>query len=80
MNDTTNEAPHVYIVPFEGRNVQCYGELEENSNFEVVCEDEADDFIWCDGNPDVGSFGTWEEVVQVLQLEVSSDILEISAV
>lgn len=80
MTDVSKEAPHVYIVPFEGREVECYGVLNEDSNFEVVCEDEADDFIWCDGNPEGGSFATWEEAVQALQLEVHSDILEISAV
>lgn len=80
MTDVSKEAPHVYIVPFEGRDVECYGTLEEDSNFSVVCEDEDSDFIWCDGHPEGGSFTTWEDVVECLQLEVHSDILEISAV
>jgi hypothetical protein len=74
------EAPNVYIVPFEGRNVECYGTLEENSNFSVVCDDEYDDAVWCDGRPAGGWFTTWEDVVECLQLEFDSDILEISAV
>lgn len=73
------EAPHVYIVPFEGRDVECYGTLEESSNFSVVCDDECDDDVWCDGRPAGGSFTTWEDVVECLQLEFASDILEISA-
>ena len=37
------QAPSVYIVHFEGRDVECYGTLEEDSNFSAVCEDEEDD-------------------------------------
>jgi len=74
------KAPHVYIVPFEGRNVECYGSLETDSNFSVVCDDECDDAVWCDGRPDGGWFTTWEDVVECLQREFDSDILEISAV
>jgi hypothetical protein len=73
------EAPHVYVVPFEGRDVECYGQLEEDSNFNVVCDDECDDDVWCGGRPDGGSFTTWEDVVESLQREFISDILEISA-
>lgn len=72
------EAPHVYVVPFEGRDVECYGQLEEDSNFSVVCDDECDDDVWCDGRPDGGWFTTWEDVVESLQREFNSDILEIS--
>lgn len=71
------EAPHVYIVTYEGRSVQCYGALEEDSNFSVVCDDEWDDCIWCDG---VAGEQSWEAVVAYLQQHYDSDILEISAV
>jgi len=70
------EAPHVYIVPYEGRDVECYGQLEEDSNFNVVCDDECDDDVWCDG---INGGLTWENVVAELQLHFNSDILEISA-
>ncbi len=73
------EALHVYVVPFEGSDVECYGQLEEDSNFSVVCDDECDDDVWCDGRPDGGWFTTWEDVVECLQREFNSDILEISA-
>lgn len=74
------EAPNVYVVHYEGRDVECYGKLEEDSNFSVVCDDEWDDDIWTDGDPDAMSFVTWEDVVSTLQKHFNSDILEISAV
>lgn len=72
-------APHVHIVKFEGRDVEYYGKVQEDSNFSVVCEDEYDDTIWTDGRLDGGWFSTWEDVVECLQREFDSDILEISA-
>lgn len=75
------EADHVYIVPFEGRDVECYGTLEEDSNFSVVCDDECDDDVWCDADPVTGNaFTTWETVVARLQPYFNTDIIEISAV
>ena len=74
------EAPHVYVVHFEGRDVECYGSLEEDSNFNVVCGDEWDDDVWCDADPMTGEpFETWESVVSILQNHFNSAILEISA-
>lgn len=73
------EAPHVYVVHYEGRDVECYGTLEEDSNFDVVCDDECDDSVWTDGNPAGGSFTTWEDVVAELQPHFDSEILEIGA-
>ena len=70
---STNQA---YIVHYKGREVQCYGDLEESSNFDVVCDDGWDDDIWCIGI--VGPLN-WETVVSHLQLYFESDILEISA-
>ena len=74
------QAPHVYIVPYNGIDVECYGDLEENSNFSVVCEDEEDDSVWCEGRPMGGWFTEWEDVVECLQREYSTRILEITAV
>lgn len=73
------EALHVYVVHHEGRDVDCFGQLEDDSNFNVVCDDECDDAVWCDGRPDGGWFTTWEDVVECLQREFNSDIVEISA-
>ena len=74
------EAPSVYIVHHNGCDVECYGALEEDSNFSVVCADEEDDDVWCEGRPDGGWFTTWEDVVECLQREFGSRIIEISAV
>jgi hypothetical protein len=74
------QATHVYIVRYNGTDVECYGDLEENSNFSVVCEDEEDDSIWCEGRPMGGWFTEWEDVVECLQREYASRILEIVAV
>lgn len=65
-----------------GDTVECYGELADNSNFEIVCEDEEDDGIWCDGNINSkdGIFTSWEEVVEVIQVNWDAQIIEISAV
>jgi hypothetical protein len=62
--------------------ISCYGLLEENSNFEVVCEDEEDDSIWCEGNTETGEpFTSWEECVEHLLVEMyDSTIIEITAV
>ncbi len=71
------EAPSVYIVHHNGADVECYGTLEEDSNFSVVCADEEDDGVWCEGRPDGGWFTTWEDVVECLQREFGSRIIEI---
>lgn len=73
------EANHEYVVEYKGRKVVCYGELCEDSNFSVVCDDECDDDIWCDGDPAGGSFTSWQSVVAGLQPHFESDIVEISA-
>lgn len=66
----------------DGSIVECYGDLEDNSNFAVVCENEEDDGIWADGNPenDDYTFIDWEEVVAVLSDHFDSAIVEITAV
>ena len=70
-----------YKVIWFGKETLCYGELEETSNFHIVCEDEEDDAVWCDG---VDTFTeenyTWENVVLYLQRYFDSDIVEISAI
>jgi hypothetical protein len=62
--------------------VECYGELRDDSNFQVVCEDEEDDDVWCDGNPNHPEFvfESWKDVVAELQQHFGSEIVEISAV
>jgi hypothetical protein len=70
---------HVYMVEHNGRTVECYGELQEDSNFHVVCDDERFDDTWTDGDPSGDFFMTWEDVVAGLQPHFGSRIEEISA-
>ena len=70
-----------YKVIWFGKETTCYGELEETSNFKVVCEDEEDDSVWCSGVDHLtGDMLTWDNVVLMLQGFYPSDILEITAV
>jgi hypothetical protein len=65
------------------RGVKCYGVIEDNSNFELVCDDEDNDMTWCEGNPlsDDYTFSSWEEVVNYfLDDALMTDIVEITAV
>lgn len=73
------EAPHVHIVRHNGYTVECYGTLEEDSNFHVICRDEDYDDAWCEGNPEGDGFTDWEEVVECLQPHFHSRIIEIGA-
>lgn len=70
-----------YKVTWFGVETLCYGDLEETSNFHVVCVDEEDEGVWCDG---VDTFTeenyTWDNVVLYLQKYFASDIVEISAI
>lgn len=68
-------------ISYKGNEVVCYGTLEETSNFSVICDDEYDDYIWCDAHPVTGEpFKTWQEVVESLWDKFNSEIIEISAV
>lgn len=73
---------HVKIVTKENHIVDCYGHLEDNSNFHIVCENEDDDVTWCDGNPnsDDYTFSSWQEVVEILSDEIDGEIVEITTV
>jgi hypothetical protein len=66
-----------YKVIWFGKETLCYGELEETSNFHVVCDEEEDDGVWCDG---IDGELTWENVVLHLQRHFDSDIVEITAI
>lgn len=72
------------IVQYQDEMIECYGDLEENSNFHVVCRDEEQDDAWVVGNPNSEdyTFESWEQVVQVLSEQdcFDSGIIEITAV
>lgn len=58
--------------------VDCYGQVRDNSNFYLVCEDEENDGIWADGNPERAdsTFQSWTEVVRVIKARFP-DLVEI---
>lgn len=56
--------------------VECYGSLQDTSNFAVICEDEEVDWIeTCYQGP-----LNWESVVQFIKSRTKSGVIEISAV
>lgn len=68
----------MYTVKRKDRcDVQCYGELEPTSNFEVVCDDEYDDYTETDIDEEMT---TWEEIVEFIQQHCESDVVEITSV
>lgn len=70
-----------YKVILFGKETTCYGELTDTSNFEVVCEDEDCDDVWCNGlDAFTDANLTWDNVVLYLQKYFPSDIVEITAV
>lgn len=62
--------------------VDCYGEVRDDSNFHIVCEDEEFDGVWADGNPaaDDYTFQSWTEVVRYLKANYRPDIVELQAI
>ena len=70
-----------YKVMWFGKETVCYGELRDDSNFHVVCENEEDDSVWCDWVDDFTAQNySWDNVVLYLQKHFDSDIVEISAI
>ena len=64
-----------------GATCECFGELSDTSNFEVVCEDEEDDFAWLEGNTNTDKpFKTWQEAADFFEEITSGWVEEISAV
>jgi hypothetical protein len=61
--------------------IETYGELCDNSNFEIVCEDEENCGFWIDGNPNSEdlTFKNWDEVKTELSKHFDG-IVEISAI
>lgn len=59
----------------DGGTTDCFGALEEDSNFDLACEDEMRDTIWADGD----GFQTWREVCVYLEQKHCSSIEQIIA-
>jgi hypothetical protein len=56
-------------------DVECYGVLEENSNFLVLCSNEEDDFEWLSRDPN--KLRNWDDIVDHLKGK-GLEVVEIS--
>jgi len=56
------------------KNIDCYGEMHEGQNIEVVCNDEFDDGILPRG------FKTWSQAVNYLTENWNGDIVQLQAI
>ena len=68
---------HVYIRK-NGKETWCYGVIEENSNFAVVCDDENQDGVWC-GDLEFTP-KNWDQVCKYLEENYDPNIEQIEVV
>jgi hypothetical protein len=69
------------VITRLGVHCECYGELADDSNFEVVCDDEEHDFTWLEGNTDTDKpFKTWQGAADFLEDYAEGLVIEIHAV
>ena len=66
------------IVSIGDRVIECYGDKQWDSNYEIVCEDEMDDGVYLTGVDFENR--SWLEIVQTIEAEWDVEILEISAI
>ena len=59
----------------DGGTIHCYGVIEEDSNFHVVCDNEDYDGIACD--IDGSEYNTWKKVCDYLVVNYRHDIEQI---
>ena len=69
--------PNYVFMKDNGTEIWCYGPLYENSNFDIACEDEEDDFIWIDRDPDV--IPTWWDICMYFD-QSSIEVVEITTI
>lgn len=58
----------------DGGTTTCYGKIAEDSNFEIICDNEYNDGVWTD-NP---GLRTWPAVCQYLEKNYDRRIEEIT--
>lgn len=61
----------------DGGTTYCYGEVEETSNFSIVCDDEYKDGVWCDNDSEVNN--TWRRVCKHLEETYDTQIEQIES-
>ena len=67
-------ADYIYKRP-NGGTTYCYGEIEEDSNFEVVCADE--NYDGCAGDIEGDVLNTWKKVCDYLYENYRQDVEQI---
>ena len=60
----------------DGGTTFCYGEVREDSNFDIVCENENYDNVWTDND----SCRTWNQVCKYLENNYNPHIEQLEAV
>lgn len=60
----------------DGGTTDCFGKIAEDSNFDVVCEDEAFDSVYTDNE----NLTTWRQICMFLEANYNSKIEEITAI
>ena len=58
------------------KNIDCFGDIESDSNFEIICDDEMYDGV-C-GDVDTIKHNTWKKVIEYLLANYRDDIVEIT--
>ena len=76
----TSTADYIYTRK-NGGTTHCYGSVEDDSNYDLVCENELMDGIWAEGNPASPefTFTNWREACIHLEKEYCSTIEQIIA-
>ncbi len=69
-------ADYIYKRP-NGGTTYCYGDIQEDSNFEVVCDDENYDGIA--GDIDGEKLNTWKKVCGYLYKNYRQDVEQVSS-
>lgn len=70
-------ADYVYKKP-NGETISCYGECIPENNFDIVCDNEWYDGVWC--GDDHHEVTTWRRLCEYLTETYRKDIVQIEAV
>ena len=57
-------------------DVDVYGWFDDYANFEVIYDDENEDFVWVDRDP--VKYPSWKEVIIFLKTKGRSNLVEVS--
>lgn len=72
----SNTAAYIYNRK-DGGTTYCYGKLEEDANFDVICYNECYDGTWAERDPEVHK--EWKDICEFLEANYNTRIEEISS-